>query len=71
MAQSKRIFAPGAPHHSLKLEPKAVPWGTIAVILLALIVILALWGKIPRQTRRPHLAPPTSSLLSVGNSLQA
>ena len=69
MAQSRRIVGPVSPQHSLRLKPKAVPWGTIAVLVLALILILAFWGKIPRQNRRRRAAPPAISSLIIGNSV--
>lgn len=71
MTQSRRIVSSLKPQHSLNPGPKAVPWGTIVVLVLALILILALWGKIPRQTRRPPAAPPAISSITIDNSLQA
>jgi hypothetical protein len=46
---------------------------TIAVLLLALVVIFALWGKLPKRPRMPHETPsgnaPGVSSLVIGNSL--
>jgi hypothetical protein len=46
---------------------------TIGVLLLALAVIFALWGRLPKRPRMPHETPagnaPGVSSLLVGNSL--
>jgi hypothetical protein len=46
---------------------------TIGVLLFALAVIFALWGKLPKRPRMPHQTPsgnaPGVSSLFVGNSL--
>jgi hypothetical protein len=46
---------------------------TIGVLLLALVVIFALWGRLPKRPRMPHQTPsgnaPGVSRLFVGNSL--
>jgi len=46
---------------------------TIALLLLALVVIFALWGKLPKRPRMPHQTPagnaPGVSSLFIGNSL--
>ena len=48
---------------------------TLVVLALALIVILALWGKIPGQpvyhARAPPNKPPATSNLSINASLHA
>lgn len=33
------------------------PWVTILLLTLVLILILALWGKLPSRLRLPHQAP--------------
>lgn len=57
MAHSKRIFAQCGPQHSLKYHPRSVPWTAIVVLVLAIIIIAALWGKVPRKPRLPYEAP--------------
>lgn len=83
MAQPRRINAPPvahrwiatevSPHRSAYTRRKSVPWMTIAVLLLALVVIFALWGKLPKRPRMPHETPsgnaPGVSSLIIGNSL--
>jgi hypothetical protein len=85
MAQPRRIIAPAptvaprriatevSPQRSADTERKAVPWMTIGVLLLALVVIFALWGKLPKRPRTPHETPsgnaPGVSSLFIGNSL--
>jgi hypothetical protein len=84
MAQSRRIIAPappvaprwiateGSPQRSADTERKSVPWVTIAVLLLAMVIIFALWGKLPKRPRMPHETPsgnaPSVSSLLIGNS---
>jgi hypothetical protein len=36
---------------------REAPWATIALLTLVLILILALWGKLPSRLRLPHEAP--------------
>jgi hypothetical protein len=86
MAQPRRIIAPAppvaprwiatqvSPQRSADIGRKSVPWMTIAVLLLALVVIFALWGKLPKRPRMPHEtpsgnAPSVSSLVIGSNSL--
>ena len=85
MAQPRRIIAPtpqvaprwiateGSPQRSADTERKSVPWAIIAVLLLALVVIFALWGRLPKRPRMPHETPsgnaPGVSSLVIGNSL--
>ena len=86
MAQPRRIITPappvarrwiateGSPQRSADTGRKSVPWATIAVLLLALVVIFALWGKLPKRPRMPHEtpsgnAPSVSSLVIGSNSL--
>jgi hypothetical protein len=69
MAQPRRIVAPVppvaprriatqvSPQRSADTERKCVPWVTIAVLLLAVVVIFALWGKLPKRPRMPHQTP--------------
>lgn len=35
-----------------------MPWLAIVILILMLIVILALWGKLPARLNLPHQAPP-------------
>jgi hypothetical protein len=85
MAQPRRIIAAAPPvaHRRIATEVspqrgadtgrKSVPWMTIGLLLLALVVIFALWGKLPKRPRMPHQAPSGNALgvssLFVGNSL--
>ena len=86
MAQPRRIITPappvaprwiateGSPQRSADSGRKSVPWAIIAVLLLALVVIFALWGKLPKRPRMPHEtpsgnAPSVSSLVIGSNSL--
>jgi uncharacterized BrkB/YihY/UPF0761 family membrane protein len=72
MAQSRRINARATPQRSISVRLKQVPWVIIAVLILALILILALWGKLPSQLRLPHHTPPGNSpgsSLAIDNSL--
>jgi len=86
MAQPRRIIAPAhpvvaprrmatevSPQRSADTERKCVPWVTIAVLLLALVVIFALWGKLPKRPRMPHETPSGNALgvssLYFNNSL--
>ena len=85
MAQPRRIIAAAPPvaHRRIATEVslrrsedtgrKSVPWMTIGVLLLALAVIFALWGKLPKPPRMPHQTPSGNarrvSSLFVGNSL--
>jgi hypothetical protein len=36
---------------------REAPWATIALLTLVLILILALWGKLPSRLRLPHQTP--------------
>lgn len=69
----RRIGTEVSPQRSADTERKSVPWMTIGVLLLALAVIFALWGKLPKRPRMPHQAPsgnaPGVSSLLIGNSL--
>lgn len=85
MGQPRRIIAPAppvaprwiptevSPQLSADTGRKSVPWMTIGVLLLALVVIFALWGKLPKRPRMPRETPsgnaPGVSSLFVGNSL--
>jgi len=83
MAQPRRINAPPvapkwiatevSPQRSAESGRKSFPWVIIAVLLLALVVIFALWGKLPKRPRMPHETPsgnaPGVSSLVIGNSL--
>lgn len=69
MAQPRRIVVPVppvaprriatqlSPQRSADTERKCVPWVTIAVLLLAVVIIFALWGKLPKRPRMPHQTP--------------
>jgi len=86
MAQPRRIIASappvarrwiateGSPQRNADSGRKSVPWVIIGVLLLALVVIFALWGKLPKRPRMPHEtpsgnAPSVSSLVIGSNSL--
>ena len=85
MAQPRRIIAPappiaprwiateGSPQRSADGGRKSVPWVTIAVLLLAMVIIFALWGKLPKHPRMHNETPsgnaPGVSSLVIGNSL--
>jgi hypothetical protein len=53
----RRIATEVSPQRSADTERKCVPWVTIAVLLLAVVVIFALWGKLPKRPRMPHQTP--------------
>ena len=36
---------------------KEAPWFTIVLLTLVLVMILALWGKLPSRSNQPHQAP--------------
>jgi hypothetical protein len=69
MAQPRHVAHPRhiapsrhvADSHSTERDVKAclreAPWVTIALLTLVLILILALWGKLPSRLRLPHQAP--------------
>jgi len=69
MAQPRHIAHPRhiartrhvASSHSMERDVKEclreAPWVTIALLTLVLILILALWGKLPSRLRLPHQAP--------------
>ena len=69
----RRIATEVSPQRSADAERRSVPWMTIAVLLLALVLIFALWGKLPKRPRMPHQTPsgnaPGVSRLFIGNSL--
>ena len=85
MAQPRRIVDPVppvahrrmatkvSPQRSADAERESVPWVTIAVLLLAVVVVFALWGKLPKRPRLPHEAPsgnaPGISSLSIDSPL--
>ena len=54
-----------APHGGIRPALNEVPWSTILLLVLVLIVILALWGKLPSRLNLPHemwpLKTPASS----------
>jgi quinol-cytochrome oxidoreductase complex cytochrome b subunit len=73
MTQSKRIVVPVAPQHSSRVQRKTVPWFCLVVLILALIIILGLWGKLPKIPRLQHETPggnaPGTAGVMVGGSL--
>jgi hypothetical protein len=56
--QSRRMIAHAHSHRSMALRLMEVPWLAIVILVLALVVILALWGKLPSRPPLPHQAPP-------------
>ena len=50
------IFSPST-ERDVKVCLREAPWVTIALLTLVLILILALWGKLPSRLRLPHQAP--------------
>jgi hypothetical protein len=64
MAHARRIIAHAHAQRSTGTRLMEVPWLAIIVLILALVVILALWGKLPSRFRLPHEAPPGNAPLS-------
>ena len=58
MDHSRRIIAQAHSDRSKGIRLMEVPWLAIVILILALVVILALWGKLPSRPRLPHQAPP-------------
>ena len=86
MSQSRRIVSHpriichpvthhyGGPHHRDESEKlKHVPWTTIVLLMVLMVLILALWGKLPARLRLQHQAPtgnaPGVSTLVIGYGL--
>lgn len=73
MTQSKRMVVSRAPQYGPGVERKTVPWFCLIVLILALIIILALWGKLPKIPRLQHEVPsgnaPGAASLLVSGSL--
>lgn len=73
MAHSRRIAVPvrATPQRCAREEQEKVPWATIVLLILALVMILALWGKLPSRLNQPHQTPrgnaPGRSQLSIDN----
>jgi hypothetical protein len=61
MDHSRRIIAHAHSDRSKGIRLMEVPWLAIVVLILALVVMLALWGKLPSRLRLPHQAPPGNS----------
>ena len=57
MAQSKRLFSRTSPH-SVSLQSESVPWTVLMVVMLLIIMVVSLWGKIPKRLHFPHETPP-------------
>ena len=53
----RRIAARESPQRCADIESKSVPWMIIIVLLLVVVLIFALWGKLPHPSRLPHEAP--------------
>lgn len=65
MAQPRQSVAPVShrrahPPLCREAEVKSVPWIAVIVLILAVIIILSLWGKLPHPPRFPREAPPAS-----------
>jgi hypothetical protein len=76
MAHFRRIIAHAHSDRSKGIRLMEVPWLAIVVLILALVVILGLWGKLPSRLRLPHQAPPgnnpgVSHLLPPGHLTRA
>ena len=73
MAHAKRIAVPfrASPHRCIRDDQERVPWATIVLLVLVLVVIMALWGKLPARLKQLHQAPrgnaPGVSHLSIEN----
>jgi hypothetical protein len=54
---------------------KEVPWTTIILLVLLLVVMLALWGKLPSRLHLQHQAPagnaPGVSTLAIDKPLSS
>ena len=57
MPHSRRLCPPIGAGPRLELERKPIPWVCILLIAVALIVILTLWGRLPKKPWLPHEAP--------------
>ena len=73
MAHSRRIavHAHATRHGRTSAGWKEAPWVTIVLLILVLVMILALWGKLPSRSNQPHQAPrgnaPGGSQLFIDN----
>ena len=73
MAHARRIPVPfrASPQRCLREDQQKVPWATIVLLIVLLVVILALWGKLPSRLNQLHQAPrgnaPGVSHLSIDN----
>ena len=61
MTHSRRIIAHAHSDRSKGIRLMEVPWLAIIVLILALVVMLALWGKLPSRLRLPHQSPPRNA----------
>jgi hypothetical protein len=72
MAQSRRISVTTSPQRQVSGGLKETPWATIVLLILALIVILGLWGRLPSRPHLPRQAPsgnaPGVSSLAIDNA---
>lgn len=57
IASSRRVVFSPSTERGIKECLRQAPWATIALLTLVLILILALWGKLPSRLRLPHQAP--------------
>ena len=65
MAQVRGAIATGNRARGTIACLKEMPWSVLIVLILVLIVILAMWGKLPHWERRPSQAP-TGKFISLG-----
>ena len=74
VAPTRHIAHPHSIERGAKECLREAPWATIALLTLVLILILALWGKLPSRLRLPHQAPagraPGSSSLFLDPSFR-
>jgi hypothetical protein len=56
MAQSKRLFSRTSPHNASP-QSETVPWTVLTVVMLLIIIVVSLWGKIPKRPHFPHETP--------------
>ena len=53
----RQVILSPSTERDVKVCLREAPWVTIALLTLVLILILALWGKLPSRLRLPHQAP--------------
>jgi len=58
MAQARGAIATRNRGRGVIASLREMPWAALIVLILVLIVMLAMWGKLPHGLRRPSQAPP-------------